>query len=201
MISFLHELRTLARAILEEWAFYGKDSSLPGFRAIAVYRFGVWHQSLRSGFARKILFFLYRTMYRYVRNHYGIEIYYTTKVGKRVTIAHQGGIVIHPDAEIGDFCMIRQNVTIGAVSSSRSWQAPKLGIGVQVGCGAAILGNVTIGERSRIGPNVVVITNVPANASVFLPPPRIVRPPSSDDSPATPEREASLAVRQPAKRA
>jgi serine O-acetyltransferase len=169
--ALVENLRKLVRAIIEEWRFYQRDWSLPGFRVMAVYRFGVWQQDIKPRALQAVLFFVYRALFRYVRNHYGIELYYTTKVGCRVTIAHQGGIVIHEKAEIGDFCMIRHNVTIGALSASRSWEAPKLGVGVQVGCGAAILGNVDVGDRARIGPNTVVITNVPAGASVFVAPP------------------------------
>ena len=50
------------------------------------------------------------------------------------------------------------------------------GGGVEVGCGAAILGQVTIGDGARIGPNAVVMTNVPAGATVFAPSPRIIYP-------------------------
>lgn len=181
MKVFVQNLRRLARLILEEWRFYQSDWSLPGFRAIAVYRFGVWLKDIEPEAVQNLFFFFYRMLYRYVRNHYGIDLYYTTKVGKRVTIAHQGGIVIHPNAEIGDFCLIRQNVTIGAVSSDRSWEAPKLGVGVQVGVGAIILGKIRVGDRARVGPNVVVITNIPPHASVFVAPPRIIRPPKWDN--------------------
>jgi len=115
-------------------------------------------------------------MYRYVRNHYGIELPATTKVGRRLLLGHQSGIVIHPHAEIGDDCMIRQNVTIGAATPDRVLQeAPTLGNGVQVGVGAVIVGRVTIGDGVRIGPTAVVLTNVAAGASVFVVPPRIIQ--------------------------
>jgi serine O-acetyltransferase len=115
-------------------------------------------------------------MYRYVRNHYGIELPDTTIVGHRLVIAHQGGIVIHGRARIGNNCLIRHNVTIGAASHDRAWEAPRLGDRVQVGCGAVILGQVTIGDGARIGPNVVVMVNVPASATVFASSPRIISP-------------------------
>jgi serine O-acetyltransferase len=118
-------------------------------------------------------------MYRYIRNHYGIELPRTTIIGRRLRIGHQAGIVIHPRAEIGDDCLIRQNVTIGAASDERTWEAPKLENGVQIGCGAAILGQITIGEGARVGPNAVVMTNIPAGATVCAPPSRIIQLPES----------------------
>lgn len=168
-------IRSLAGQIREDWTLQ-RDWTLPGFRAIAVYRIGRWVYVRREGILRNIAFRFYLAMYRYVRNHYGIELPATTRVGRRLLLGHQSGIVIHPHAEIGDDCMIRQNVTIGSVTPDRVFQeAPKLGNGVQVGAGAVIVGKVIIGDGARIGPTAVVLTNVPAGASVFVTPPRIIQ--------------------------
>lgn len=167
-------VQILAQQICEDWRIY-KDWTLPGFRAVAVYRFGNWANGKPKGILRSILCSVHLMMYRYVRNHYGIELPATTRVGRRLILGHQSGIVIHPHAEIGDDCMIRQNVTIGSATPDRVFQeAPKLGNRVQVGAGAVIVGKVTIGDGARIGPTAVVLTNVPAGASVFVVPPRII---------------------------
>jgi serine O-acetyltransferase len=172
----------LWQRIREDWIAHNRDWTSPGFRAVAVYRFGVWRQSLKLWILRAPLWLLYRSMYRYIRNHYGIELYATTIVGRRLVIPHQGGIVIHPYAEIGDDCLIHQNVTIGA--AGRDWRpSPKLGHRVEVGCGAAIIGKVTIGDDVHIGPNAVVMTNVPAGAILVTNPPRIIKAPQSQEKP------------------
>ena len=90
-------------------------------------------------------------------------------------IGHQSGIVVHANAVIGDECFIRQNVTIGATSFERADEAPTLGRGVSVGCGAVILGGITIGDRAKIGPNAVVMVDVPADTSVFVSAPRMLK--------------------------
>jgi serine O-acetyltransferase len=113
-------------------------------------------------------------MYRYVRNHYGIELHSNTVVGRRVRIAHPMGIAINGATVIGDDCIIYQNVTLGALNGKRVQEAPTLGRGVSVGCGAAVVGPVTIGDDARIGPNAVVMTDVPAGATVFVNPPRML---------------------------
>lgn len=169
------QLRQLLEQIRQEWIFYKQDWTSPGFRAVAVHRLGAGLKTLRPGLIRPALSILQRMMFRYVRNHYGIELPSTTVVGHRFYIVHQGGIVIHPRAEFGDDCIIRQNTTIGAASHGRSWEAPKLGNRVQVGCGVVIVGNVKIGDGARIGPNTVVMTDVPADATVFVAPPRIIQ--------------------------
>lgn len=142
----------------------------PGAQAMAMYRLGHWaDQSRRSRF---IPFFLSKIGSVLVRNLYGIELYRTSRIGRRVIIAHQNGIVIHEFCTIGDDCIIRQGVTIGAASDEEGVtreNAPIIGNRVQFGAGSMIVGKVTIGDDVRIGPNAVVSTDVPANSSVLAP--------------------------------
>ena len=165
------------RQIQEDWDVNNRDWRLPGFRALAVHRFGAW---LRIAANRNPIWllptWLHRAMFRYVRNHYAIEVDPHATLGRRIYLRHAAGIVIHGCAVIGDGCIIRQNVTIGALNAEggRGWEAPQLGRDVHVGCGAAILGRVTIGDDARIGPNTVVTTDVPAGATVFVNTPRMM---------------------------
>jgi serine O-acetyltransferase len=115
---------------------------------------------------------------------YGIELRRSTKVGRRLLIGHQGGIVIHPQAEIGDDCTIRQNVTIGATTFQHVNDAPTLGSRVNIGAGAVILGRIHVGDDVRIGPNAVVTTDVPAGVAAFAPPARVMRWPPAPAAPA-----------------
>ncbi|MBX3348440.1 MAG: serine acetyltransferase [Nitrospira sp.] len=166
---------TYRQQLCEDWRAHGRDWTKPGFRAIAVHRFGNWALASKSRVIRKLLWLIYLSLFRYIRNHYGIEVPFSTSIGRRVILGHQTGIVIHPYSEIGDDCLIRQNVTIGAVSDERFDDAPILGNGVSVGCGAVILGKVKIGTNAVIGPNVVVMSDVPPNAKVFADPPRVMQ--------------------------
>jgi len=131
---------------------------------------------VKSRLLRAPLSVLYRFLHRWVRNYYGIELHYTAKVGERVVIAHQGGIVIHEFAEIGNECVIRQGVTLGAAGQYLKGEAPKLGRGVTLGAGAVVMGNVKIGDGAKIGPNAVVMTDVPAGALAVAPPARVIQP-------------------------
>lgn len=168
--------RDLLDQIREDWLYNGEEWTRPGFRALAMYRFGVWHMTIRSRLLRAPLSVLYRFLHRLVRNHYGIELHHTAKVGERVVIAHQGGIVIHEFAEIGNECVIRQGVTIGEAGQSLTNDAPKLGRGVTLGAGAVVMGNVKIGDGAKIGPNAVVMIDVPAGALAVAPPARVIQP-------------------------
>ena len=174
MTSHSRRFREFLTQVKEDWAVNGSDWTRPGFRALAVHRFGGWVQVVRIRGLRGVLWQVYLILHRYIRNHYGIELYYTTKVGRRFAIGHQGGIVIHPHAIIGDDCIIRQNVTIGATNFDHRREAPTLGNRVEVGCGVTIIGKIAIGDGARIAPNVVVMTSIPAGSTVVMPPPQII---------------------------
>lgn len=77
------------------------------------------------------------------------------------------GIIVGHDACIGKRCIIFQQVTIahGGI---------KIGDNVLLGAGAKVLPGVTIGNNVKVGANCVVVENVPDNATVVLPKPRII---------------------------
>lgn len=165
----------LCRQVAEDHAAHGADWTKPGFRAVAVHRFGVWRMGVRPKLLRAPLSMLYRWAYRRCRNVYGIELPYSVKLGRRVVVEHQGGIVVHGNTEIGDDCIIRQNCTFGIRTLDNLTAAPVLEAGVNVGAGAVVLGAIRIGRGAAIGANAVVLSDVPAGAMVAGVPARIIR--------------------------
>jgi len=171
--------RQLLRLMREDWRTHRQQPSRPGLQAVWVQRFGAWRYGLPVA-ARKPASLLYRVLHVFVRNVYGIEVFDATRLGRRVLIAHQGGIVIDWEAEIGDGSVIHHNVTI-APAEHRIGGAPRLGRNVFVGAGTIIVGAITIGDGARIGPNVVVTRNVPPEALLFAPAPRTIETPRRAD--------------------
>ncbi|AUT02011.1 serine acetyltransferase [Nostoc sp. CENA543] len=165
----------LWQQIQEDWVAHGRDWTKPGFRAVAVHRFGVWRMGIPSKILRAPFSILYGMLYRKVRNTYGIELPYTVKLGRRVVIEHQSAIVIHGYCSIGDDSIIRQGVTLGNRYLDRLFDAPQLGKRVNVGAGAKIFGNVTVGDGANIGANAVVLTDIPAGATAVGIPAKIVK--------------------------
>jgi serine O-acetyltransferase len=167
-------LRELAEYWAEDWRAHERDWTRPGFRAIAIYRFGnyrmhwprYWRAPLSVG---------YRMLYRYARNHYGIELPYSAKIGRRVVIEHQGGIVVHGNTVVGDECVLRQGVTLGNRHLNAPFDAPVLGRRVNVGAGAQVLGKVHIGDGANLGANAVVLRDVPAGETAVGIPARILK--------------------------
>lgn len=183
VISSYQELREYVR---EDYDTNGRSFWTPGFQALLSYRLAVWQKSIRSRVLRRLVRLVAGRLAWMSHNVYGIELYAGTRVGRRVKIAHQSGIVIHHRVVIGDGCLIRQGVTIGVARSGLGQPAPVLGKRVEVGAGAVIAGGVRIGDDAIIGPNAVVMSNVPAGAIVSPPQSRIVMPP--------PRRQPATAV-------
>jgi serine O-acetyltransferase len=150
--------------VREDYVANGSDWTKPGFRALFAYRFGVWRMRIRAKALRVPFSVLYRMMYRRVRNHYGIELPYSARLGRNIVIEHQSAIVVHGNVVMGDGCIIRQGVTLGNRSLDRPMDAPVLGRRVNVGAGAKVLGHVRIGDGAAIGANAVVVKDVPAGA-------------------------------------
>jgi serine O-acetyltransferase len=168
-------LSDLLAVIREDRRTHGGWSE-PGFRALAVHRFGNWRMTIGSKWLRAPVSVTYRIMYRRMRNYYGIELPWSTVIGRRVAFHHQGGIVINGATVIGDDCIIRHNSTMG-IRRLDDLGCPRLGVGVNVGVGAVLLGPISIGDGASIGANAVVIHDVPAGCTVAGNPARIIRRP------------------------
>ena len=153
----------------EDYDTHGRDATLPGFRAVAAHRFGVWRLRVRPRLVRAPLTIIYRRMYRRHRNRYGIEIPHSVTLGRRVRVEHQGGIVVHGMAVIGDDVIIRQGVTIGNRHLDRPDDVPVIGSRVNIGSGAVILGAIKVGDDVSIGSNAVVLDDVPSGSTVVGP--------------------------------
>lgn len=83
-------------------------------------------------------------------------ISYKAKLGNNILFPHPVGIVIGEGVEIGNNCVIYQNVTIGR-KYKEVYEYPKLEDNVTIYCNSALLGNIIIGKNSIIGCNTVVL--------------------------------------------
>jgi serine O-acetyltransferase len=172
------ELRELVR---EDYERHGRSFWSAGFQALAVHRFGAW-LLVQPPMTRRLLRRFYTMAFTFVRNVYGIDIPAKAHVGRRLLIGHGHGIDIHPHSIIGDDCVFRHNLTLGAGGQERDGfeAGPRLGNHVRTGPCVTLLGGVTVGDDARIGPNCLVISDVPAGATVFATPGRTLgMPPKS----------------------
>ena len=113
LLRLYRSVQKLIEQISEDWAVNHRDWTMPGFRAIAVHRFGTWVLNKRPGMLRTVLLRFYRMLYRYIRNTYGIEIPLTVVLAQIIAGAPKwSGVSLK--TVVGDDCLIRHNATIGA---------------------------------------------------------------------------------------
>jgi serine O-acetyltransferase len=96
----------------------------------------------------------------------GIEIHPAAEVGPGLFIDHGSGVVIGETATIGSDVTLYQGVTLGGTGFSTGKRHPTVQDNVTIGSGAKLLGPITIGHGAKIGANSVVVSDVPANATV-----------------------------------
>jgi serine O-acetyltransferase len=104
-----------------------------------------------------------------------IDIHPAATIGRRVFIDHGVGVVIGETTIIGDDVIIYQQVTLGGVSTSKGKRHPTIENNVVVGAGAKVLGNITIGENSKVGANSVVVKDVPSNSTAIGIPAKVIK--------------------------
>ena len=165
--TFLSDLRApserdpAARGVLDVVLSY------PGFHAITAHR--AIHAMHKSGIP-----VLPRFLSHLVRFATGIEIHPGATIGDGFFIDHGMGVVIGETTIIGKDVTLYQGVTLGGTSLNPGKRHPTLMDNVVVGVGAAVLGDISVGENSQIGAGSVVVKDVPPNATVVGIPGRIV---------------------------
>jgi serine O-acetyltransferase len=102
------------------------------------------------------------------------DIHPAARMGKGVFLDHATGFVVGATATIDDDVSILQNVTLGGTGKESGDRHPKVRRGVMIGAGAKILGNIEIGEYSRVAAGSVVLHPVPAHTTVAGVPAKIV---------------------------
>jgi serine O-acetyltransferase len=94
-------------------------------------------------------------------------------IGPGLYIGHIGGVHINPQAVLGRNCDVAHRVTIGTSAMGREG-SPVVGDDVYIGTGATLVGKIKIGNGVKIAANTLVMSNVPAGATVMGVPGRIV---------------------------
>ena len=126
----------------------------------------IWSHRIAHALFKRKLFFLARVVSQVSRFFTGIEIHPGAVIGRRFFIDHGMGVVIGETCVIGDGVTIFQAVTLGGTGKECGKRHPTLHDNVLVATGAKVLGDITIGENSKVGAGSVVLKDVPANATV-----------------------------------
>jgi serine O-acetyltransferase len=125
-----------------------------GFLALESYRIAHW----LWGQNRKALALFLQSR---ISQKFSVDIHPAARIGKGIMLDHGTGIVIGETAVVEDDVSIMQDVTLGGTGKESGDRHPKIRRGVLLSLGAKILGNIEIGEYSRVGAGSVVLKSVP----------------------------------------
>ena len=140
----------------------------PGYRAVRAYRRAHWlHMHGCKTIARLIS--------AWCRFFTGVDIHPAAQIGKRLFIDHATGVVVGETTVIGDDCTLYQGATLGGTGKETGKRHPTLGNNVTVSAGASVLGPFHVGDHAKIGAGAVVLSEVPAYATVVGVPGHVVR--------------------------
>lgn len=133
-----------------------------GFQAVKLHRIAAW-------FKRHRIPFFGALTWRCNLLLTGVDINPNAQIGPGLVISHGVGLVIGGDVVIGKDCLLHHGVTLGAPTTSKIADCPRLGDGVLVGAGAQVIGAVEIGEGATVGAGALVTEDVPAGALARAP--------------------------------
>ena len=105
---------------------------------------------------------------------FGIDIHPGARIGKGIMIDHAHSIVIGETAVVGDNVSMLHSVTLGGTGKEDEVRHPNIGHGVLLGAGAKVLGNISVGNCSRVAAGSVVLQNVPEKSTVAGVPAKVI---------------------------
>jgi serine O-acetyltransferase len=160
-INSVLERDPAARSRLEVFLCY------PGLWAVWIHRISHWLWGAKLRLPARMLS-------QVGRFFTGVDIHPGALLGRRLFIDHATGVVIGETAIVASDVTMYQGVTLGGTGKQHGKRHPTVCDGVFIGNNANLLGNITIGENSRVGAGSVVLADVPPNSTVVGVPAHIV---------------------------
>jgi len=160
----------------EDFRTHERNVMSPGFWAVAVHRLGARLDQVQPTLARPPLEATHALLSTAVDWVWGIKLPRTLQLGRRVHIWHFGSLLLNARS-IGNDVHIRHDTTLGPVRGAdrdRPESLPVIEDGVELSSGACVMGGVTVGRGAVVCANTVVLETIPAGATVFGVPGRII---------------------------
>ena len=105
---------------------------------------------------------------------FAVDIHPAARIGRGIFMDHATGITIGETAIIDDDVSFLHGVTLGGTGKEKGDRHPKIRRGVLLSVGAKVLGNIEVGEYSRVGAGSVVLKPVPPHCTVAGVPAKII---------------------------
>jgi serine O-acetyltransferase len=121
-----------------------------GFHALECHRIAhwLWKQN------RKTLAYFIQSR---VSALFAVDIHPAARIGRGIFLDHATGIVIGETAVVEDDVSMLHGVTLGGTGKETGDRHPKIRRGVLLSAGAKVLGNIEVGEYSRVAAGSVVL--------------------------------------------
>jgi serine O-acetyltransferase len=195
----LHTLVEDLRADAAQYRTLGRWYKNPGFWIGATYRARRWTERLPSKLLRAPITLPLWAANSVWRTWFNVHLPRESEIGPELCLVHPRNILVDPAARIGRNCQIFHEVTIGTNANNSG--LPTIGDKCCVYAGARVLGGIAVGDQASIGPNCVVITNVPAGSAIAPAANRVISAalmktlkstrPSADPAPKGSEKDPS----------
>jgi serine O-acetyltransferase len=160
-LSAVFERDPACHSYVDAFLFY------KGFHALESYRISHWLWV--RGRKAMALFLQSR-----ISQEFAVDVHPAARIGRGIMFDHATGIVIGETAVVEDDVSIMQDVTLGGTGKESGDRHPKIRRGVLLSLGAKILGNIEVGEYSRIGAGSVVLKPVPAHCTAVGVPAKLI---------------------------
>lgn len=96
----------------------------------------------------------------------GAELSHNADIGPGLRILHPIGVYVGPNVTVGFRSTFNQNTAISKNMTDHSAE-PRCGNYLALGPGAKIMGRIEVGDRVFVGPNSVVIEDVPDDTTLL----------------------------------
>ena len=109
-----------------------------------------------------------------VSDLFAVDIHPAAPFGRGIFMDHATGVVVGETAIVEDDVSMLHGVLLGGTGKESEDRHPKVRRGVLLGAGAKVLGNIEVGEYSRVGAGSVVLKPVPPCTTVAGVPARVI---------------------------
>ena len=160
-MSFYHRYSSKDKLILK----FIQD---PAYQIVQYLRFlrkEEYYFNTKNNLFKKFMYYYFLNKKNALGNKLGFKIPKNC-FGPGLTIYHHGNIIINESAKIGSNCHLHGNNCIG--NDGKVDIAPRIGDNLNLGFGACIIGDVSLGNNITIGANAVVIKSALDNAVTLV---------------------------------
>jgi len=143
----------------------------PGLWIAATYRVGASARGIPSPPVKFAVLALHKLLVSPWRLLCGVHVPHNATIGPGLYLPHPREIMLAPGSVFGAECSVYQDVVVGRGPVPG---VPQFGDRVVIFPGVRVLGGIRVGDDAHIGPNTVVVRDVPARTVVSAPASRII---------------------------